>query len=338
MAVLVFACFSGCSANNDSKTETVKVINASIGSIRSKVTSTGTVQPKNRVEIKPSTNGRVEDILVNEGDSVKKGQVLVWMSSEERASLLDAARSKGAEELKYWQDVYKPTPLIAPIDGEVIVRGIEPGQSVTTATAVLVLSDRLIVGATVDETDIGKIQVGQEALIGLDAYPDVSARGKVDHISYESKTVNNVTTYEVDIMPNKVPPVFRSGMTANVSIYDKQKSNILVLPLEAVSTDNSGNYVSIDTGIPGKTERRKIETGISDLSNVEIKSGITENDKIVISSKKFALGSQSTGTNPFFNPPKARTQTSTSTAKGAAASGTGESKTNTAGSGQGSAK
>ena len=306
----------GCAAKKAGTAETTKIVNASIGSIKSKITSTGTVQPKNRVEIRPTTDGRVEDILVNEGDHVKKGQILAWMSSQERASLLDAARAKGSAELKYWQDVYKPTPLIAPIDGEVIVRAVEPGQSVTVATAVLVLSDQLIVVATVDETDIGKVLVGQNSLAGLDAYPDVSARGKVDHISYESKTVNNVTTYEVDIIPEKVPSVFRSGMTANVTIFDKQKANVLVLPLEAVTVDNTGSYVSVDTGVPGKPEKRKIETGLNDLSNIEIVSGITEAEKVIVTSKKFALNTQSAGTNPFFNAPRARTTTGGQAAQG----------------------
>ncbi len=319
----------GCAAKKAGTAETTKIVNASIGSIKSKITSTGTVQPKNRVEIRPTTDGRVEDILVNEGDHVKKGQILAWMSSQERASLLDAARAKGSAELKYWQDVYKPTPLIAPIDGEVIVRAVEPGQSVTAATAVLVLSDQLIVVATVDETDIGKVLVGQNSLAGLDAYPDVSARGKVDHISYESKTVNNVTTYEVDIIPEKVPSVFRSGMTANVTIFDKQKANVLVLPLEAVTVDNTGSYVSVDTGIPGKPEKRKIETGMNDLSNVEVVSGITEAEKIIVTSKKFALNQQSAGTNPFFTQPRARTTTGGQAAQGGqsgAGQGAGQSQ------------
>ena len=288
-----------------------RTINPAAGDIKLTITSTGTVQPNNRVEIKPTTDGRVEDILVQEGNFVKKGQVVAWMSSMERASLLDAARSKGADELKYWEDVYKPTPLLAPIDGEVIVRAIEPGQTVTGATAVLVLSDRLIVVANVDETDIGKVKTGQTALVGLDAYPDVKARGKVNHISYESKMVNNVTTYEVDILIDNLPSVFRSGMTANVTIIQKLKKNILLLPMEAVKIDDSGSFVYIYTGEKTKPEKRKIQTGENDLANVEITGGVGADDKVMLDTKKFVLQQRTDTVNPFM-PGRRPTGTSSS--------------------------
>ncbi len=92
------------------------------------VSTTGVVEPQNRVEIKPPIAGRIEEILVKEGDKVKKGDILCLMSSTERAALLDAAHLKGEKELKYWEEVYKPIPLIAPIDGEVIVRAAEPAK------------------------------------------------------------------------------------------------------------------------------------------------------------------------------------------------------------------
>ena len=195
------------------------------GSIKIFVSTTGTVLPQNRLEIKPPLAGRIESILVVEGQHVKKGQTLAYMSSSDRAALLDAARGQGIQKLKQWEDTYKPIPLIAPIDGEVIVRAVEPGQSVTASDPVLVLSDRLIIQAQVDETDIGKIQLGQKAMIVLDAYSDQTIEGLVDHVYYESKTVNNVTMYNVDILPNKVPDFFRSGMSANIDVIRQFKDN-----------------------------------------------------------------------------------------------------------------
>ena len=169
---------------NESGVITYSEIHPFYGDICVLVSTTGVVEPQNRVEIKSPIAGRIEEILVEEGDKVKKGDVLCLMSSTERAALLDAAHLKGEEELKYWKEVYKPTPLIAPVDGEVIVRAVEPGQTVTVNDAILVLSDRLIVKAQVDETDIGKVKLGQKAVIALDAYPDIKVEGKVDHISY----------------------------------------------------------------------------------------------------------------------------------------------------------
>lgn len=76
------------------------------GTIAITILSTGTVQPENRLEIKPPIAGRVDKVLIHEGEHVKKGQILAWMSSGERAALLDAARADGPEEVKRWTEMY----------------------------------------------------------------------------------------------------------------------------------------------------------------------------------------------------------------------------------------
>lgn len=280
--------------------EVIREITPVYGSIQTFISTTGTVQPQNRLEIKPPISGRIEEIKVLEGEKVKVGQTLAWMSSTERAALLDAARAQGEESLKYWKEVYKPTPLIAPIDGEVIVRAVEPGQTVTSADAVIVLSDRLIVKAQVDETDIGKVKVGQAAKIGLDAYPQIKVKGSIDHISYESQIVNNVTIYEADILPQKVPEVFRSGMSANVDIIEESKENALLLPLEAVKQDKDGGFVLLSQGRGRKITKRRVVFGSSDEKNIEVTSGLEIKDKVIIKTKKYLLPkSTKPGTNPF---------------------------------------
>ena len=87
----------------------------------------------------------------------------------------------------------------------------------------VVLSDHLIVRAQVDETDIGKITPDMKAIITLDAYPDTKIKASVEHIYYESKTVNNVTIYEVDLIPEEVPAFFRSGMNATVDFIEQEQ-------------------------------------------------------------------------------------------------------------------
>lgn len=279
--------------------EESKEISPAVGSIENFVSTTGTVLPQNRLAIKPPINGRVEKILVREGDLVKTGQTLAWMSSTERAAVLDAARDKGGAELKYWEDAYKPIPLLAPIDGEVIVGTVQPGQTLTTVDPVLVLSDRLIVRAQVDETDIGKVRLQQAAVLSLDAYPDKKVNSTVEHIYYESKTVNNVTIYEVDLLPDKVPDFFRSGMNANIDFLIEKKENALLVPVEAVHKDKDGSYVLLSQGQGKEPVRQAVTTGISDEKNTEIVSGITANDKIMLKSAKYMLPSNKQGTNPF---------------------------------------
>ncbi len=278
----------------------VREINPIYGDIQTSISTTGTVQPQNRLEVKPPISGRIEEILVSEGERVKAGQTLAWMSSTERAALLDAARAEGEETLRYWQEAYKPTPLIAPIDGEVIVRAVEPGQTVTSNDAVIVLSDRLIVNAQVDETDIGKVKSEQAAMINLDAYPQIRVKAKVDHISYESKTVNNVTIYEVDILPERVPEVFRSGMSANVDIIEKSKRNILLIPREAVRYDKKGGFVFLFQKGGPKPVKRRIELGLFDDRNIEVVSGLEAKDKIIIKTQKYLPSEgNNLGKNPF---------------------------------------
>ncbi|MBU4376630.1 MAG: HlyD family efflux transporter periplasmic adaptor subunit [Candidatus Omnitrophica bacterium] len=275
-------------------------IKPSVGAIENIISTTGTVLPKNRLEIKPPVNGRVDKILVKEGERVETGQTLGWMSSTERAALLDAARGQGEEVLKYWEGVYKPIPLISPIDGEVIVATTQPGQTVTTSDAVIVLSDHLIARAQVDETDIGKIAVGQNATIVIDAYPDTRIKAKVEHIYYESQTVNNVTIYNADLLPEKVLPFFRSGMNATIDFIESSKEDALLLPSEAVVSDKEGPYVFVKQSAIDKEGRRQLVTlGISSDKKVEITSGITANDTILVKGKKYALPKSNTGTNPF---------------------------------------
>ena len=285
---------------NNSSNEVVREITVAYGSIENIISTTGTVQPQNRLEIKPPIGGRIEKILVKEGDKVKIGQTLVWMSSTERAALLDAARAQGEESLKDWQEVYKPTPLMATIEGEVIVRAVEPGQTVTSTDAVIVLSDRLIVKAQVDETDIARVKLGQAAIISLDAYPQVKVDAKVDHVSYESTIVNNVTTYEVDIVPQRVPDVFRSGMSANVDIIEKSKDNILLIPLEALKRDKEGSFVLLGQGRGKKPVKRRVELGILGENDAEVVSGLKAKDTIIIKTQEYQPSKSSrSNSNPF---------------------------------------
>ncbi|MBI2441735.1 MAG: efflux RND transporter periplasmic adaptor subunit, partial [Lentisphaerae bacterium] len=194
---LGFAAFWLFWPESGSETPGYSEVRVERGNLQTMVLTTGMAKPQNRLEIKSPVAGRVEQALAAEGDKISKGQVLAWMSSTERAALLDAARARGATELAYWEGLYKPTPLVAPLDGDIIARKIEPGQTITASDVLYVMSDRLIIEAQVDETDIGRIALLQAAEITLDAYPQNVISGHVDHIAYEAKLVNNVTTYMV---------------------------------------------------------------------------------------------------------------------------------------------
>lgn len=285
--------------NPEIEKETIREIRPVVSSIQSTFSTTGSVLPKNRLQVKPPVNGRIDDILVREGEKVKIGQTLAWMSSTERAALLDAAAGQGEQALKYWKEVYKPIPLISPIDGEVIVATTQPGQAVTVSEAVIVLSDHLIVRAQVDETDIGKVMIGQNAVVSIDAYQDTKIKAVVEHIYYESRTVNNVTIYDVDLIPEEIPGFFRSGMNATVNFIEKSRENILLIPLEAVHREKDENYVFVKQNGDKEPVRQPVKLGISDDKDVEVVSGISAGDVIIIKSKKYALPKSDFGNNPF---------------------------------------
>jgi macrolide-specific efflux system membrane fusion protein len=104
----------------------------------------GKVEPENKISITASINGRIDRILKNEGDKVRRGEPLAWMSSTDRAALLDSAQAQGSAS--EWAETYKPTPVLSPAKGEIIAKSIVPGQTVTQQTVLFELSDRLVEG------------------------------------------------------------------------------------------------------------------------------------------------------------------------------------------------
>ncbi|NBV06881.1 MAG: HlyD family efflux transporter periplasmic adaptor subunit [Proteobacteria bacterium] len=267
-----------------------------LGTLQIKVLATGTVQPENRLEIKPPIPGRIEQVLIEEGDKVKKGQILAWMSSTERAALLDAARSKGIEELKKWQEIYPATPILAPLSGTIVLKNVEQGETFTSSDSLLSMSDRLTVKAQVDETDIAAIKVKQEAEIILDAYPDQKIKAEVDKIAFDATTVNSVTTYIVDVLPKSVPEFMRSGMTANVTfLINNSQNNVLLIPAEALRIkDGRSSVLTLQDGEQTEVE---VTTGLSNGKQIEILSGLSEGQ--IVLSPQLKLEKNKGGSSPF---------------------------------------
>lgn len=249
------------------------------------VTATGTVRSENEVEVKAPIAGRVEKILVEEGQKVSRNQILFYISSAERAALLDAARARSPEEYEEWTHIYNMTPVIAPISGTVIQRKFEPGQSFNPDNPILLISDHLTVKTKVDETDIGQVVIGQNAEITLDAFPNEVVIAKVDQIAFNAVTENGVTTYVVDVLPTKAPVFLRSGMTANVKIKGEKKKNTISLPLAAIQNKGEQLYVITENKQTQDLEEVEVKIGPSHDRQVEIQSGLKDGDIVMV--KKF---------------------------------------------------
>lgn len=249
------------------------------GDISVQVLSSATITPENKLDIKPPLAGRAETVLVDIGQEVKRGQTLAMMSSSERAALLDAARAKGPKEAAFWEEIYKPAPLVAPLDGVIISRSLVPGQVVTTGDVAFIMSDHLIAKASMDETDLAKVFLGQPAVVTLDSYPDKPIEGEVSKIAYNGVTTNNVTTYPVDVAMKAIPDFARSGMTASVGFLQETKKGVLLLPADAVGGDGTVRLAPREPG--DEPASKKIVTGASDGKNVEIVSGLAEGDRVL---------------------------------------------------------
>lgn len=263
------------------------------------VETTGGVEPLNRIEIQPSSGGRIEKILVEEGRKVALGETLALMSSADRVAILDSARAMGDEQFEYWQEAYKPIKIISPIEGTVILKNVVEGQTVSASTVLFAISDRLIVAVGVDESDIGRVRTGQRAEIVLDAYPDSPVKGTVFQILDEGRNQSNVITYTVKIRPDRVPDFFKSQMTANIKIRVTEPKPALFVPSRAVTLDASGATSVITSLEKGKPVYKRVITGLDDGELVQIKRGLEEGDEILYKGRPYRPQTASGGTNPL---------------------------------------
>ena len=263
------------------------------------VDTTGVVAPENRVEIQPSASGRIEEILADEGENIKAGEVLALMSSSDRVAILDAARAAGDEQYKHWKETYRPIKIISPIDGTLILKNVVPGQTVGASTVLFAMSDNLIVSASLDEADIGRVKRGQGAAIVLDAYPDKRVRAAIFKILDEGTTKSNVVTYTVKLRPERVPEFFRSQMTANVKIRISERKGVLLLPARAVTTNPQGETAVIKELKDGQPVYSKVQTGQNEGDQVEIVSGLEAGDNVYYLEKAYTAQVDSSGKNPL---------------------------------------
>ncbi|MFA5975922.1 MAG: efflux RND transporter periplasmic adaptor subunit [Elusimicrobiota bacterium] len=289
------------------------------GAISDIVDTTGSVSPLNRVEVNPSVGGRVDEILVEEGDRVKRGQVLAYLSSTDRVTILDAARAKGEEAVAKWEKTYRPTPVLSPMNGTIIKRGVVQGQTVTTSSVMFALADDLIVIAQVDESDVGRVKTGQHAILTLDAYPKKETEGIVFQILNEGVSVSNVITYYVKIRPLKVPAYYKSEMSANIKVIVSQKKDALLLPVTAITEKEDGTRCVYKGADPRSLTLTPLQIGVDDGTNVEILSGVDEGETVFTASSGYMPQAASSDSNPFM--PSGPKKTTSKTGKSSSNTG-----------------
>jgi HlyD family secretion protein len=183
------------------------------------------------------------------------------------------------------------TKVYAPMDGIVTARLVQTGQIIssgisatTGGTSVMKLSDlsRIFVTANVDESDIGDVRNEHKVSVSVDAFPNEKFEGVVVRMAKAGENVSNVVTFEVRIeIVSENKSLLMPEMTADNKIYIAKKQNVLMIPSTAVSLGRGKSTVQVP-GANGEPETREIVTGIDDGINIEVVSGLSENDVVLV--------------------------------------------------------
>jgi len=222
--------------------------------------------------------------------NVAKAQVTVLRAKIAQAQAevaQDQANLDQAEEqLSY-------TDIVAPIDGLVLSRDVEVGDAVSSilvlgssATLVMTLGDtsQVYVKGKVDESDIGKVYLGQPARIKVESFKDKTFYGKVTKISPMGVEKDNVTTFEVRVSINNPGGELKAEMTANAEIILEEHNNVLQIPEGALIYDkDKKSYVDIpDPRAKDGMKKIAVNIGISNGAKTEVLSGLKQGDEVVL--------------------------------------------------------
>ncbi len=204
------------------------------------------------------------------------------------------------------------TRILSPVDGMVISRNVDVGQTVAasfqTPTLFTIAQDltKMQIDTNVDEADIGRVSVGQQVEFYVDAYPDTMFRGTVSVIRNAPIVVQNVVSYDVVIKVDNSALKLKPGMTANVSIVTAVKEGILRVPNAALRFTPPGRSAPAPGRKgPGvwivrdqKPKRLPIKAGVSDGTYTQVLSGeLKEGDEVIVTSEadKKAAGMRARG-------------------------------------------
>ena len=206
----------------------------------------------------------------------------------------------------------KNCTIIAPVDAMVVSSPLQLYESVTSASIITLtpIGSNFEVDSAIDQADIAQVKIGQKVDITLDAYPNEHSSGVVSLVALQGTTASNVTTYNVTVAVQQASDKLRSGMNANVNIITAEAKNVLTVPSEAIKTrgTNSGVMVPVtsdtsagksDATAQSTTKTRNagtgtamanvkyipVEIGLDDGTNVEIKSGLTEGQEVIIGTR-----------------------------------------------------
>ena len=379
--VLLFVGGLAAFSRGGTKIDPSKLAKVEKGDLAKSVVATGKVTPILKVEVKSKASGIVKNLLVDYGDTVKKGQLLAQLDKVEIEAQVDQSRAalQAAEanlsssqadyerakvdaegpdvpllkrqydrniemakdgvvsaqalddadrnykmalnkqnvskaqvtvlkakiaqaqaevaqdqaNLKQLEEQLSYTDIISPLDGVVLSRDVQMGDAVSSilvlgsgATLVMTLGDtsEVYVKGKVDESDIGKVYLGQPARIKVESFKDKTFYGKVTKISPMGVEKDNVTTFEVRVSINNPGGELKAEMTANAEIILEEHKNVLQIPEGAIlyDKDKKASVEIPDAKAKDGKKKLAVNIGISNGAKTELLSGLNEGDQVVL--------------------------------------------------------
>jgi HlyD family secretion protein len=232
---------------------------------------------------------RAYELAVNKRD-VARAQYTV---NKAKVAQAEADVQKSRATLSQLEEQLSYTTITSPIDGVVLSRDVEMGDAVSSilvlgsgATLVMTLGDtsEVYVKGKVDESDIGKVYLGQPARIRVETFKDKTFTGKVTKISPMGVEKDNVTTFEVRVSINNPGGELKAEMTANAEILLDEHKNVLMIPEGAIMYDKD-KKASVDIPEPKAKDGMKkvaVNIGISNGAKTEVLSGLKEGQEVVL--------------------------------------------------------
>ena len=321
VAVLALVCLTSCNSRHEKKTEQVIYCNtivAKVGTIENKWYYVGEVEAKTSTSVGFRLPGTVSKVLVDEGQRVRKGQLLAELDPQDVTNSYDMARAtlnqaedamrrvemmhreQSISDIKYVEVQTKldqarsmyaaakkrlsDTRLFAPVDGVIGKRSIEVGENygmLLSAFTILDLSE-VKVKVPIPEREIPKVHKGDEACIRVLALGDsVVFRAKVDDISVVGDALTH--SYEVYLRVDNHKGQLMQGMVCNVQLWPRsvQGQSGIVLPVDAVKV-NTGNDHYVWVVRHGRAYRQKVSVGMYSKNGVVVYNGIKDGDHIIV--------------------------------------------------------
>ena len=268
---------------------------------------TGVLEIINSYTLVSQGSGRISKILKEVDDPLTEGDVILELENktidldvqeaqynlESTKIELDSLKDQLTQAQKNLEDLKADSILLAPIGGVVTDLNVKPGDHVTKESIIAHISDtsKLIVPVSIDELDIAKVETGQTAAITLDALEKKNFMGSVEEIALEGTNESGIGMFEVKIMIAN-PIGIKPGMSSNVEILVAEKTNTLILPIEAIQKSEDEYVVMVKSGkepsnqvqVRNKTPKNMIpiQVGLVNEDYVEVLDGLVEGDEVLI--------------------------------------------------------